>query len=70
MYTINFIYCFTNTTDWVEFHGIKEDVMFKIADIIDAAGAEIAFPTQTLHVEQLNAMVEQSVPQKIVNPGN
>jgi MscS family membrane protein len=65
-----FIYCFTNTTDWVEFHGIKEDVMFKIADIIDAAGAEIAFPTQTLHVEQLNAMVEQSVPQKIVNPGN
>ena len=64
-----FIYCFTKTTDWVEFHSVKEDVMFKIADIIDAAGAEIAFPTQTLHVEQVQAMTEQPVPQKILNPG-
>ena len=45
-----FVYCFTKTTDWVTFHGIKQDVLFKIADIIAAHGAEVAFPTQTLHL--------------------
>ena len=45
-----FVYCFTKTTDWVTFHGIKQDVLFKIAGIIAAHGAEIAFPTQTLMV--------------------
>ncbi len=45
-----FVYCFTKTTVWTEFHGIKQDVLLKIAQIIDGHGAEIAFPTQTLHV--------------------
>ncbi|KAA3627346.1 MAG: mechanosensitive ion channel family protein [Proteobacteria bacterium] len=45
-----FIYCFTHTRVWTEFHEIKQDVLLKIAEIIDARGAEIAFPTRTLHV--------------------
>ncbi len=45
-----FIYTFTKTTVWAEFHAIKQDVLFKIADVIAAHGAEIAFPTQTLLV--------------------
>jgi MscS family membrane protein len=45
-----FIYCFTKTTVWTEFHEIKQDVLLKIAQIIQAHGAEIAFPTQTLHL--------------------
>ena len=45
-----FIYTFTKTTLWAEFHAVKQDVLFKIADIIDSHGAEIAFPTQTLLV--------------------
>lgn len=45
------VYTFTKTTNWVEFHGIKEDVMLKIMDIIEDNGAEIAFPTQTIHLE-------------------
>jgi MscS family membrane protein len=45
-----FIYSFTKTTEWVKFHRIKQDVMLKIAAIIDANGAEIAFPTSTLHL--------------------
>ncbi len=44
------IYTFTRTTVWTEFHEIKQDVLLKIADIIAAHGAEIAFPTKTLHV--------------------
>ena len=45
-----FIYAFTKTTKWVEFHTIKQDVMLKIAEIIQRHGAEIAFPTSTLHL--------------------
>lgn len=44
------IYTFTKTTQWVLFHEIKQDVLLKIGDIIASHGAEIAFPTQTLHV--------------------
>ena len=45
-----FVYTFTKTTVWVEFHQIKQDLLFKIADIIAQHGAEIAFPTTTVHV--------------------
>ena len=45
-----FIYCFTHTTSWVEFHEVKQDVMLQIAGIIEANHAEIAFPTSTIHL--------------------
>ena len=45
-----FIYTFTKTTDWVVFHEVKQDVLFKIVKIIEENGAEIAFPTSTLHL--------------------
>jgi MscS family membrane protein len=45
-----FIYCFTKTTQWVKFHQIKQDVMLRIAKIIEANNAEIAFPTSTIHI--------------------
>jgi MscS family membrane protein len=46
-----FVYCFTNTTVWTEFHRVKEDVLFEINAIITDHGAEIAFPTQTVHLQ-------------------
>ncbi len=45
-----FIYTFTKTTQWVLFHEIKQDVLLKISDIITGYGAEIAFPTSTIHL--------------------
>ena len=45
-----FIYTFTHTTNWVKFHAIKQDVLLKIEKIIREHGAEIAFPTSTVHV--------------------
>ncbi len=47
-----FIYCFTNTTQWVKFHEVKQDVMLRIAEIIESNQAEIAFPTTTLHLAE------------------
>ncbi len=45
-----FIYTFTKTTNWVKFHEVKEDVLFQILTIIEQHGAEVAFPTSTLHL--------------------
>jgi MscS family membrane protein len=44
------VYTFTKTAVWTEFHHVKQDVLLKLGAIIEQHGAEIAFPTQTLHV--------------------
>ncbi|MDH3380549.1 MAG: mechanosensitive ion channel family protein, partial [Gammaproteobacteria bacterium] len=40
-----FVYCFTDTTKGVEYYDIKQDVLLQIMRIVDAHGAEMAFPT-------------------------
>lgn len=45
-----FIYCFTHTIVWTEYHAVKEEVLLRVSAIIEGHGAEIAFPTRTLHV--------------------
>ena len=45
-----FVYTFTHTTVWTEFHMVKDTVMLRIAEIIESHGAEIAFPTMTVHL--------------------
>ena len=44
-----FIYAFTKTTNWIRYHEVKQKVMLKVLDIVTRHGAEVAFPTQTLH---------------------
>ena len=53
------IYTFTKTKEWVRYHEVKQDVLLKIADIIDRHGAEIAFPTRTLHMASQPDVAEQ-----------
>ncbi len=48
-----FVYTFTKTTDWVKFHEIKQDVLLKIAAIIESNNAELAFPTQRMQIENI-----------------
>jgi MscS family membrane protein len=57
-----FIYCFTRTTVWTEYHRIKQDVLFKVYDVVNQHGADVAFPTQTLH---LQVEPEQSTPMPV-----
>lgn len=45
-----FVYTFTKTTNWVEYHQVKEKVLLEIVRIVEGHGAEFAFPTQTLHL--------------------
>lgn len=46
-----FIYTFTKTKIWTEYHDVKQDVLLKVAGVIERHGAQIAFPTRTLHIE-------------------
>ncbi len=41
------LYCFTRTTNWGEWLGIKEELAHRIKTIVEEAGTEFAFPTQT-----------------------
>jgi len=45
-----FVYTFTKTVNWVKYHEVKQDVLLRVAQIIEENNAEIAFPTQTLHM--------------------
>ena len=51
-FSVNFfVYTFTKTTEWTEFHEIKEEILLLISDIVHKHGADFAFPTQTLYLE-------------------
>jgi len=48
-----FIYTFTNTAIWDEYLNIREDVQYKINDIVLKHGSDFAFPSQSVYVESL-----------------
>lgn len=45
------LYCFTRTTNWGEWLKIKEELAYKVKEIIESAGTSFAFPSQSLYVE-------------------
>jgi len=47
-----FIYTFTKTTDWALFHEMKQEILLKVAEIVEQNGAEMAFPTQTIEISK------------------
>ena len=53
-----FVYTFTKTIDWIKYHHIKQDVLLQVAQIVEANQAEIAFPTSTLHINELEALTD------------
>jgi len=63
------IYAFTKTSAWVPYHGIKENVLLKVMDIVKGHGAEFALPTRTLHVATDGHPDEAAIMQKITEEG-
>jgi len=47
-----FVYTFTETTDWIDFHQVKQEILLNISDIIISEGAEVAFPTTTIDLSE------------------
>jgi len=52
------VYCFTRSIDWAEWLEVKEDVMYKIAEILKKNNLDFAYPTLTLHqAEKANDLI-------------
>ncbi len=41
---------FVKTRNWNEYYAVQEDILFRIGEIVKEAGAEFAFPSQTLYL--------------------
>lgn len=44
------VYAFTLTRVWVDFQALKQELLLAMGRIVERHGAQIAFPTQTLHL--------------------
>jgi len=52
------LYCFTNTTDWLEWLAVKEALLIEIKRIVEKVGTDFAFPSHSLYVEAMGDDVE------------
>ena len=48
-----FIYTFTNTSNWIKYMNIKEDINLQIMKIVEDNNSSFAFPSQSVYVESL-----------------
>ncbi|QCR24088.1 mechanosensitive ion channel family protein [Pontibacter sp. SGAir0037] len=56
---------FVDTMDWNEFVDIREEIAYKIVDIVEKHGADFAFPSTTVYLHQPG---DQEVQAKLINP--
>jgi len=59
------LYCFTKTTNWGEWLRIKEELAYRIKDIVEGAGTAFAFPSTSVYVETIPG----ERPEPFVPPG-
>ena len=45
------LYCFTKTTNWETWLDVKQDLAFKVKEIVEGNGSGFAFPSQSVYVE-------------------
>ena len=46
------VYCFSRSPVWEDWLDTKEDVMIKIARLVEKNHCEFAYPTQVVHLKQ------------------
>lgn len=52
------LYCFTHTTNWLEWLEIKEKLLLKIKSLVEDAGTGFAFPSRSLYLEAIGDELE------------
>jgi len=50
------IFAYLFARDWNHFLEIQEELLFSVTEIVSRAGAEIAFPSQTMYVPNVPAV--------------
>lgn len=46
------IYCFSSTNNWGDYLEIKQNLSFKIKEIVEINNANFAFPTRSIHIRE------------------
>ena len=59
------VYCFTKTVIWANFIQTKEDVLFKIMEIVEQNGLSFAFPSQSVYIENIPEIASECVKSKV-----
>lgn len=59
------VYCFTKTTKWGEWLKIKEELAYKVMEIVHESGTGFAFPSTSLYIES----IPSERPEAFVPPG-
>jgi MscS family membrane protein len=44
------LFAYVFSADWELFLGVQQELLLRVMEIVGAAGTEIAFPSQTLHL--------------------
>jgi len=66
-----FIYFFTKTTVWTEFLAVKEEINFKIMEILEEEGVSVAFPSRSIYFEnELKSYLNQGEFESGSNPAD
>ncbi len=60
------VYCFTKTTVWGEWLEVKEQLAYRIKEIVEGAGSAFAFPSRSLYLEAMPA----DAPEEFSPPAN
>ena len=63
------VYCFTTTTNWGEWLKIKEQFVYSVKQIVEEAGAQFAFPSQTIHIDKANTDFIETLATQTSNEG-
>ena len=61
------LYCFTRTTNWGEWLRIKEELAYRIKEIVEGAGSGFAFPSQSIYLETVPDGVDKA---EVMTPAN
>ena len=59
------VYCFTKTTAWGEWLELKEQLAYKIKEIVEGAGTSFAFPSRSIYMEKTGT----EKPEVFIPPG-
>jgi MscS family membrane protein len=61
---------YAKTHEWNDFYAIREDVLFRIKDIVGESGTGFAFPSQTLYVGRdggMNAHLSRKAKEEVAS---
>jgi MscS family membrane protein len=62
------LFAYGQTGDWTQFTTIRQDVILKIAEIVEASGTQFAAPTQLAYVSRDKGFAAKNIDRRVTEP--